>query len=415
MNTVLGTGIFFLPSKVMALVGPASLFVYLFVAIAALVVAFCFAECATLFSRNGAAYVYAREAFGDFVGFEVGIMRWISTMLGAAALAVGWASLLEHLFPVLFVPWIHALIIIATIGALALLNIRGIGMLSLVNNIAATAKLLLLFAFIACGIFFVDMDHFTPMLPREIALGDFGSAAMVIFFAFSGFEGIAVASEEMENPRRNVPIALFVVLLMTSVIYLLIHAVLIGVLGPQLSNTLLPIAHAAESFAGKQGEFAVLICMLVASFGSNVAASFSAPRSAVAIAQGGMLPPAMARFGRFGTPSIAIGTTGILTMVIALSGSFTALAGISVFIRLIQYFPTCLAVLVFRYCRPDVQSSFSPFVGTLVPIVALIVIIWMGTNAAPEAIVCGVAGLLLSMPFYFWQKHRSANEKIQAF
>ena len=75
INAVIGSGIFLLPGKAMALIGPGSVFVYLFMTLVVLTIALCFAECAGKFSRNGAAYVYAREAFGEFVGFEVGIMR----------------------------------------------------------------------------------------------------------------------------------------------------------------------------------------------------------------------------------------------------------------------------------------------------------------------------------------------------
>lgn len=413
MNTVLGTGIFFLPSKAMALVGPASLFVYFFVTLAATAIAFCFAECATLFSRNGAAYVYAKEAFGDFVGFQVGIMRWISTMIGAAAIAVGWVNLLEHFYPVLFYPFFHVLLIITTIAALALLNISGIGLFSLMSNIAASAKLLLLFLFVGIGVFYMDLSHFAPILTDSIAFDNFGAAALVIFFAFSGFEGLAVASEEMENPRRNIPIAIFIVLLLSALIYFSIHAVLIGILGEGLAHTMLPLAQAAASLGGKKGEMAVLLCMLVASLGSNLAASFSAQRSAVALAQDGMLPPLMAKYGRFRTPTVAILITSAFTCGIALSGSFTTLAGISVFIRLVQYLPTCLAVLVFRFFREDLKSAFSPILGTIMPVLALLVIGWMGFNAPFEAIIFGLLGLLCSVPLYIFQKRRQPVLPVQ--
>lgn len=406
MNSVLGTGIFFLPSKAMALVGPASIYVYILATLAAIAIAFCFAECATLFSRNGAAYVYAKEAFGDFIGFQVGIMRWFSTMLAGAALVVGWVTLVEHFLPCLFSPCCHAIMVVSTIVGLALVNVYGIHMFSLINNLAASAKLLLLSVFAVIGSFYIDTTNFSPMVPDYVTYDDVGAAVMVVFFAFSGFEGLAVATEEMENPKRNIPIALFIVLFLTSLIYLTIHSVLIGILGDGLGNTMLPIAKAAHTFAGDNGEFAVLICMSIASLGSNVAASFSAPRSAVALAQDGMLPKAMAKFGRFGTPSIAIAVTAVFTSIIALSGSFTALASMSVFIRLIQYFPTCLAVLVFRFGRPDVQSTFSPFFGTIIPIAALVIIVWMAMHATPEAIVFGVIGILGSIPLYFIQKQK---------
>ena len=99
INGVIGSGIFLLPGKAMALIGPGSVFVYLFMTLVVLTIALCFAECAGKFSRIGAAYVYAREAFGEFVGFEVGIMRWAIGIIAWAAMAVGFVTALSAVWP----------------------------------------------------------------------------------------------------------------------------------------------------------------------------------------------------------------------------------------------------------------------------------------------------------------------------
>lgn len=412
VNSVLGTGIFFLPSEAMSLVGPSSLFVYLFVSLAAIAIAFCFAECASLFTRSGAAYVYAKEAFGDFVGFEVGMMRWISSILSSAALAVGCIMTITQLLPIFEIPLIHNALLVLFVFTLAFMNIVGVSLVKYISNLAAIAKLLPLILFVAFGAFFIKEDHFFPFVPQDIVVGDFGSAAIGIFFAFSGFESLAVVSSEMANPKKNLPIAIFVILLLTSTIYFLVHAVLIGVLGQDLATTKVPIALAAETLLGAHGRFAVLICMLIASLGTNIAASFIAPRMAAALADDSMLPAFIGKQGRFQTPSTAIAITASLTALVALSGSFTVLATMSVVMRFVQYFPTCLAVLVFRK-RPDLQSSFPRILGPCIPVIALVVIIWMASNASFEALAIGLFCMVAIAPLYFLKGfNTSSAEKI---
>ena len=99
INGVIGSGIFLLPGKAMDLMGPGSIFVYLFVAVVVMTIALCFAECAGRFSRNGAAYVYAREGFGSFIGFEVGIMSWAIRIIAWSAMAVAFVTALAAIWP----------------------------------------------------------------------------------------------------------------------------------------------------------------------------------------------------------------------------------------------------------------------------------------------------------------------------
>ena len=120
--------------------------------------------------------------------------------------------------------------------------------------------------------------------------------------------------------------------------------------------------------------------MLIASGGTNIAASFLAPRSGVALAQDSMIPTLISKPGRFGTPVFAIVITVVLTIALAFSGSFVKLATISVVARLAQYFPTCLAVLVLRKSRPDLTSSFPRTLGPVIPIFALVFSGWLLTN-----------------------------------
>ena len=153
-------------------------------------------------------------------------------------------------------------------------------------------------------------------------------------------------------------------MLLVSAFYFLIMTVSIGVLGPDLAETKTPIATAAAVFLGTGGGLLVTAGTLVSIGGINLASSFLTPRVIVAIADDHMLPPVFSRYNRFHTPYVAILFATLVGILIALSGSFTTLAAISVVSRFAQYVPTCLAILVLRSAT---RSTRAPCPCRLVP------------------------------------------------
>jgi len=178
INSVIGSGIFLLPGKVMELIGPGSIFVYLVMSLVVMAVALCFAECASKSSRNGAAYVYAREAFGEFIGFEVGIMRWAIGIIAWAAMAVAFVTALSAVWPpALQEPYKTGAILAILIG-LGFLNYLGVQMAKVVNNLITIGKILPLLLFVVIGAFYIKGGNFNPMFPKGFELNSFGAAFM---------------------------------------------------------------------------------------------------------------------------------------------------------------------------------------------------------------------------------------------
>ena len=218
INAIIGSGIFLLPGKVMELIGHWSIAVYLLVSLIVMSIAWCFAQCATLFSRNGGAYIYAKEAFGEFVGFEIGVMRWAVGILGWSAMLMGFVTALRVIWPSALEEPIRSILIVSIVGGLALLNILGIDLFKQVNNIVTVTKVLLLITFVGIGLFFIQQDNFAPLHWESFEAGAFGSAALIIFYAFSGFECLVGAAGDMENPRKNLPLAVIVIISFCSIL-----------------------------------------------------------------------------------------------------------------------------------------------------------------------------------------------------
>jgi len=404
-NGVVGSGIFLLPGKVMDLIGPGSIFVYLFMTVVIMTIALCFAECAGKFSRHGAAYVYAKESLGEFIGFEVGIMSWAIRIIAWAVMAVGFATALSAIWPPALQEPYKTLIVLTILIGLGIVNIIGVNITKILNNIVTVGKMVPLLLFILVGVFYIKGSNFIPLFPKGLEVDSFGVAALIIFYAFTGFEAMAVAAEDMKDPQKNLPIALVVVMGLCSIIYILVQAVAIGTLGADLAKSSAPVADAASAFFGPIGKWLVTIGALVSIGGINMAASFSSPRTGVALAQDGLLPRKIAENCRFGTPYISIIITVLLTIPVALSGSFVQLAAISVVSRFAQYVPTCLAVIILRKKRPDLIGSFTVPGGPLIPIFAIGISVWLLTQANTLQLYWGLGALMIGIPLYFIMKY----------
>lgn len=419
-NAIIGTGIFLLPNKIVALLGPFALVVVVFVAVLVFLIALCFAEVSAKFERNGGVYVYAREAFGEFVGFEVGFMKWAIAIIAWATMVTGFSEALgAFVFGIgaHIPPSFKAITATLLIFTLTAMNLAGIGPSKIFNNIITLMKLTPLLCFILICLWYVKAENFTPF----IALGSndhgevlsfwsaFGTAALIIFYAFTGFESLAIAAEDYKDPKKDLPKALVLVMLGVCVFYLLIIGISIGVLGLDLAKSNAPIAAAFDAVFSGVGAFIVQIATLISIGGISIASSILTPRVGQAIAKDKLVPSFIAYKNKKGTPVYAILITGLITFILALYGtligSFAILAAISVISRFIQYVPTCLAVIVLRKRKDLPPSPFElPFI---VPILAVLISFWLLFNAELQKILIGLGGLVIGAIFYIVAKYRN--------
>jgi len=384
INGIVGTGIFLLPNKAYSIIGSASLGVLLFDAVIAGCIALCFAEAASLFTRNGGPYLYAKHALGDFWAFEVGVLKWIVTVIAWAAMAVGFATALGAAVPALSGDFAKDVISFILIVGLTIVNIFGVNVSKFAN--------------------------FTPVFPQDTYVdGSFAQAAVLLFFAYTGFEVIAIAAEDMKNPKKNLPRAIIMCMLLVSVLYMAILAVSIGVLGSDLANTKAPVQDAFNVIVGPIGMYVVLVGTLISMGGINFAEAYYAPRVATSMAEDGMLPSALAKRNRYNAPYVAAIVTAIASVLLAWSGSFTTLAAISAVSRFTQYLPTCLAVIIFRRKWADKTRSYTIPGGYLIPVIAIGTSLWMLAQAQTNQLLWGLGGCIVILPFYYsyWKKKKA--------
>ena len=409
INSIIGTGIFLLPNRAYALMGPSSLLILLFDAFLAGCLALCFAEVAGFFSRNGGPYLYAKAAFGDFVGYEVGVLKLVVTIIAWAAMAVGFATALGAAFPFFAGDTMKNLIAAVLIGGLTIMNIAGVKISKILNNLMTISKLVPLCVFIAVGLFFVNGSNFTPFVPTHMADGAFANAAITMFFAYTGFEAIAVAAEDFKDPKKDLPRGIILTMIIVTIIYMLVVGISIGILGPDLAVDKAPIQTAFGCAVGPVGAYFILLGTLFSMGGINLAESFIAPRACTSLAEDGMLPAFLNRRTSWGTPWASSVVVAILSILLAWSGSFTTLAAISAVSRFTQYLPTVLSVIVFRRKWKDRERTYKIPGGIFVPVVAFLTSLWMLSNAKPMQLVWGLGGILVIAPYYLVYKKKKAE------
>lgn len=404
INCVIGSGIFLLPGSAYKILGPGSLFAYLFVFALVMSINLCFAECGSMFEKSGGPYLYARKAFGEFLGYEVGVMKWIVGIIAWATMAVGFTTALTALCPGLSGPFAQKMVAMGIILVLSLINLLGVNIMAYLNNISTIGKLIPMAIFVVGGLFFIRRGNFSPIFPQALTANSISTAVITVFYAFTGFENVGVAAGDMDNPTKNVPKALILSMSIVSLIYFLVQFNCIGILGADLGGSGTPVAQAMEVFLGGKGGLLVTLGTLVSIGGLNIAGSFNTPRCAQALAEGGLLPAAMGKCNKYNVPYISVIITGILSLLLTLTGSFAQLAAISVISRFSQYIPTCLAVIVLRKKHPEMKAGYRVPFGWVIPSIAVIASVWLLINSDVSKLIAGLGAMLVVAPLYFVMK-----------
>lgn len=398
VNGVVGSGIFVLPATVALILGPASPVAYLVAALLTALVVLCFAEAGSRTERTGGPYVYAREAFGPFVRFQVGWLFFLMRLTASAAIANAFVAYLGVLWPAASAGLGRAAVLTMLIGGFAVANAAGIRHGAFLVNVLTIAKLLPLLFFVGVGLTYADPARYDLLTIPPIA--GLREASLLLIFAFGGFENASVPAEEVRQPRRNVPIALLLAIAVTTVLYVLIQIVTLGTY-PDLAGDPAPLASSARMFLGPAGALLLTAGAVLSTAGSISALSLVGPRILYALSVGGQFPRV---FGlvhpRWHTPHVSIGVFAAATLLIALWGSFAQLAAASVVARLIFSAVTCMAVPVLRRKQGAEPAQFVIPGGLTVPLLATAVSLWLLSGMTEAQVIGGALAIAMGTGAY---------------
>lgn len=415
INQVIGGGIFLIPAALAGEVGAWGPIAFVAVGCMSLLVALCFAEVGSRFDSTGGPYLYTRAAFGRLAGFEVGWMQWFTRVTSQASNANGIALALGFYWPAMTGGGGRALLLVGLVAALAAINVRGIRQSAWVVNVLTVAKLVPLAIFIIVGAFFAHGARLS-VLPA-VSWRQAAAAALLLNFAFGGFDVIPVPAGESKNPRGHVPFALIMTIVSVTVIMALAQAVTTGTL-PGLAASKTPMADAALLFMGGGGALLIGVGSILSMTGNNAGHILTGSRMLYALAENGELP---AFFGRvhpaWRTPANAIVFTSLVALGLALSGSFAKLAAASAVARLITYTGACASTLALR--RPRFAGSVKPptFVirfGPAVPVAAVLVSLAILAGASAEQMIVGAAALAAGAVLFFGNDRQRKRRPVAA-
>src|SRR6185369_10749436 len=325
-----------------------------------------FAEAASHFSEPGGAYLYARTAFGDFVGFETGWMNWIARLTSLASLSNGFVLSLAFLWPSLGVGAARVSIIIGTLLILGAIHFAGVKYGAASIYVFTFGKLVPLIGFIVVSLIAFKHNPIPASFTLPAANTNWNEAALFMLFAYAGFENMGVPAGEYRNPRRDLPRALLAGTLAIAAIYVLAQLGAMATI-PDLSKSATPIADAAAALVGPIGALIVTLGALLSMAGTNSGTVLEGSRMLYALSLDRRMGPISYVHPKFRTPTVAIVIHVGIAAVLAVAGSFAKLALLSAVARLATYLFTCAAVPRLRKLNEGFRTP-----GLIMPILGVL-------------------------------------------
>ena len=409
VGAIIGADIYVASSFGAGYLGPFSLVVWILAGLIAIVIALCFAQCAALIPKVGGPYAYAKEAWGPFAGFTVGWALWFAEWISLAVFPLAFTRYLMFFFPNMdFATQI--LVKGAFVAFLAVTNIIGVKAAGKINDLLTIAKLAPLIFFTVAGLSWIVLNpastsaNFSPFSP--FGFSNFGTALVLIFWAYAGFEISTIPSEEIVEPRKTIPRAIIIGITIVTVFYLATNAVLFGVRNwNMLATDTAPLATATNSILSSTGILALLggafvgVGALISVAGSDESGMIGTSRLGYALAADGLFPTVFAKIHKkFKTPYVSIAIQSVTALVASVIGNLGLLISVSVFFLAFAYLATSASIFTFhkRGLTPHPHSKSH----LIIPALGIAFSVYLISQCTPFQIIVGVLLLLIGVPIY---------------
>ena len=388
LNSILGAGIFGLPSTLAGLLGRASPVAVLLAGAGMCVIVACYAEVASQFTETGGTYLYLRYTFGRLVGLEVGWMSLLARLTGCAAAVNLLVAYLGEFWPGVTAALPRLVVITLFVGTLAGVNYRGVGAGTMLSNVTALTKLLALFAVAGAGVAWLCVHPALAAAPVTPRGEGWLKAMLLLLFAYGGYEAALNPMGEAKDPRRDVAFALLVAISIIAALYSTLQLVVVGVLAHAAASER-PLADVAAVLLGRPGALLISVGALVSIYGYVSANMLTVPRSLLALAECGDFPAAFGRIHpRFRTPYVSIVVFALLVWVFSQLAGFSWNVTLSAVARILYYAGICAAVPVLR-ARQPAAAAFRLRGGITLPAagVAICVLLLGGVDFSKSVIL----------------------------
>ncbi len=405
LNSIMGTGIFFLPAVSARYGGPAAIISWVIMAAFAIYISMLFAELTSMFPTSGGIYDFCKHAYGRSFSFMVG---WLSLIIGNITIAMLIVGAIQYLLGSM-VKWIIILVSIIFIIIFNIFSYRGMKSSATMLVTFAFITLGTLLALIVPGIIHFNISNFTPFFTQP----KFMILVTVFFVAetFFGWESVTFLAGEVKEGHRIVPKALVTGTIIISMISLIFVITSFGSIGPaSFSQSMAPLADLGRFFYGAIGATVFTLLVYLSIIGSVADWVVSSPRLILTLAKDKLF---FKQFGavhsKYSTPhkAILLQMAISIVLIIAGAGSYYKLLELLVPLLFIMYSVITLAVVVLRYKQPHVKRYYeAPFAKTgpfvVVAFFAFLLVIWIRTSHnALQIFLLGLSLIVFGFPFYF--------------
>jgi APA family basic amino acid/polyamine antiporter len=431
IGAIIGAGIFVLTGTAAALyAGPAVILSFVLAGIACAFVGLCYAELAAMMPVSGSTYTYTYTSLGQLAAWLVGWNLILEYSIGGAAVAVGWSGYLDGTLAMIGINLsprltnstgtvvtladgssataIANLPAVAIVAVLTLLLVGGTRESARVNNLMVALKLSVILAFIGFGVFYVSAANWQPFVPpNDGTFGVFGwsgvlHGATVVFITYIGFDSVSNCAQEARNPQRDMPIGIIGALAISTILYILVAAVLVGSVPYRDLNVAAPVGLAVERMG--IGWLALLIQLgaLIGITTAILVLLYGQSRIFAAMAKDGLMPPLFgAIHPKLKTPWMSQILIGIVVATFAAATPIETLSELVGVGTLFSFVLVCAAVVRLRSLEPKAPRPFRVPGAPWVPLLGMLSCLGLMVGLSPVTWVRFIVWMAIGLAVYF--------------
>lgn len=392
IGAMIGSGIFILPALALEIAGTAVILAYALAGLLVVPAALSKSEMATAMPEAGGTYIYIERGMGPLLGTIAGIGTWFSLSFKGALALVGGVPYLLLLFDLPLKP-----VALGLAALLILINVVGAKQTGRLQVAIVIVMLAALGWFAAGSAPSVQSANYANFF--DAGVGGLLAATGLVFVSYAGVTKVASVAEEVENPGRNIPFGILGSLVFTTVLYVAIVAILVGVTDSRsVAGSLTPVAVAAESTLGQIGVIVVILAAILALISTANAGILSSSRYPFAMSRDSLAPPSLSAVSdRFGTPVPSITLTGVVLLILIAFVPILDIAKLASAFQILVFGLINLAVVAFREGSaeydPEFTSPLYPWIQVFGAITGLLLLTQMGTVALVGAVVIAVGSI----------------------
>ncbi|MBA3560788.1 MAG: amino acid permease [Gemmatimonadaceae bacterium] len=417
VGNMVGTSLYTLPASVAKAAGPFGIVAWLFTAVGYFFVALVYASLGTRYPRTGGPYVYAREAFGEFAGFQTVWAYWFSAVIGNAAIVTGVIGYAAGFSPALGESvWLQFGLAQALIWGLCLINVIGVKQSARLQIAIMFLNFVPLITLMLLTLPSFDSANLTPFAPK--GFGSLAAGAALVVWAYSGIESATVPAEEVQRPERTIRRGTMLGYALGTMVFLLSAVAVAGVLPNDIiASSPRPVALAVERAVGPVAGTVIGITAMIAGAGTLNGWILMAGRIPLAAAQDGIFFRGLASIHpRFGTPHVGLITGTAVASVMLLMYFVKTLLGVFEFIVLLSVLTTLLphlfaaaSELMLARRDPERYTPGERRRAHIVAPIAFVFVLYTMYGVGAEVVLWGFLVILAGTPLYVWFATRDGS------